>query len=306
MKKCALIINPNSGKDLSKDYLFEYQKILAKHGYETIVYFTSRGKHAIEIIQDLQGIDLVVSMGGDGTFNEVVTGNMKRKTRLLLCHIPVGTTNDVGNMFGYVKDPIKNLKLALEGQVKGIDICMINKQPFVYVAGFGKFMNVSYETPRELKSKIGQLAYLYEGAKNFIVPTPLYDLTYKIDGKTYTGQYSFMLISNANRIAGIKNFYKDVKLDDSEFEVILCNLTKRSEIVKSFYFLATSNLAQAKGFEFHKLSELEITFNEVPKFSWCIDGEKLKSDTNTFKIEIEKDFKILMPKKNVKKLCINK
>lgn len=115
-----------------------------------------------------------------------------------------------------------------------------------------------------------------------------------------------MLISNANRIAGIKNFYKDVKLDDSEFEVILCNLTKRSEIVKSFYFLATSNLAQAKGFEFHKLSELEITFNEVPKFSWCIDGEKLKSDTNTFKIEIEKDFKILMPKKNVKKLFINK
>ena len=39
---------------------------------------------------------------------------------------------------------------------------------------------------------------------------------------------------------------------------------------------------------------------------WCIDGEKLKSDTNTFKIEIEKDFKILMPKKNVKKLFINK
>ena len=129
---------------------------------------------------------------------------------------------------------------------------------------------------------------------------------YKIDGKTYSGQYSFMLISNANRIAGINNFYKDVKLDDSEFEVILCNLTKRSEIVKSFYFLATSNLTQAKGFEFHKLSELEITFNEVPKNAWCVDGEKLISNEKTYKIEIEKNFNILMPKKNIKKLFINK
>ncbi len=307
MKKCVLIINPNSGKDLNKNYLFEYQKLLQKHNYETIVYFTSRGKHATEIISSLPDeIDLVVSMGGDGTFNEVVSGNLKRENRLLLCHIPVGTTNDVGNMFGYGKDPVANLKLALDGSVKGIDICTINKQPFVYVAGFGKFMNVSYETPRELKSKYGHLAYLVEGAKNFIVPTPLYDLTYKIDGKTYSGQYSFMLISNANRIAGINNFYKDVKLDDSEFEVILCNLTKRSEIVKSFYFLATSNLTQAKGFEFHKLSELEITFNEVPKNAWCVDGEKLISNEKTYKIEIEKNFNILMPKKNIKKLFINK
>ena len=249
MKKCVLIINPNSGKDLNKDYLFEYQKILSKHNYDTIVYFTSKSKHAIGIIKDLPDtVDLVISMGGDGTFNEAVTGNLQRKNRLLLCHIPVGTTNDVGNMFGYVKDPVKNLKLALEGTVKGIDICKINDQPFVYVAGFGKFMNVSYETPRELKSKFGQLAYLVEGAKNFVIPTPLYNLTYMIDGKTYSGHYSFMLISNANRIAGINNFYKNVKLDDNKFELILCNLTKKSEIVRSISFLSTSNLTQDKGF----------------------------------------------------------
>ena len=170
MKKCVLIINPNSGKDLNKNYLFEYQKLLQKHNYETIVYFTSRSKHATEIISSLPDeIDLVVSMGGDGTFNEVVSGNLKRENRLLLCHIPVGTTNDVGNMFGYGKDPIANLKLALDGSVKGIDICTINKQPFVYVAGFGKFMNVSYETPRELKSKYGEDHILSHISNNHII-----------------------------------------------------------------------------------------------------------------------------------------
>lgn len=303
MKKCILIINPNSGKDLNKDYLFEYQKVLQKNNYESIVYFTSHAKHATEIIKSLPDtVDLVVSMGGDGTFNEIVNGNMQRKIRLLICHIPVGTTNDVGAMFGYGKDPVKNLKLALDGVVKEIDICTINDKPFVYVAGFGKFMNVSYETPRELKSKIGQFAYIVEGTKNFLFPTPLYSLTYKINGKKYSGEYSFMLISNANRIAGINNIYKDIKLDDNKFEVILCNLTKKSEIARSLHYLITSNITQAKGFEFHRLSELEIEFDEIPKNAWCIDGEKLDADTKKFTIKMINDFKILMPKKNVKKL----
>ncbi len=307
MKKCALIINPNSGKDLSEDYILDYQEILKKHDYETIVYFTARGKHATEIISNLDNnIDLVVSVGGDGTFNEVVTGNLKRKEPFLLAHIPLGTTNDIGAMFGYGSDVLENLKLALEGTVKNIDICTINKKPFVYVAGFGKFMNVPYETPRTLKSRYGHLAYVIEGLKNFIVPTELYDLSYKIGDKVYNGQYSFMLISNANRIAGINNFYKDVKLDDDQFEVILCNLTKKADIVKSLYMIATSNITEAKGFEFYRLNELEIKFNEIPENAWCIDGERLDDETTTYKIEIVKDFSILMPKKNIKKLFVNK
>ena len=45
----------------------------------------------------------------------------------------------------------------------------------------------------------------------------VYDLTYEIDGEKQRGLYSFALISNANRIAGIKNFYKDVRLDDKTY-----------------------------------------------------------------------------------------
>ena len=41
MKKCVLIINPKSGKNLERDYLYKFQKILDKAGYETVIYFTS-------------------------------------------------------------------------------------------------------------------------------------------------------------------------------------------------------------------------------------------------------------------------
>ena len=38
--------------------------------------------------------------------------------------------------------------------LKNIDICTINDQPFTYSAGFGKIVNVSYSTPRELKKNM--------------------------------------------------------------------------------------------------------------------------------------------------------
>ena len=97
-----------------------------------------------------------------------MSGNLERKKPLILAHIPVGTTNDVGVMFGYGKDIKKNLKLLLDGTIKGMDICVINGRPFVYVAGIGKFMQIPYNTPRKLKKKYGfKLAVDFDVYRDF-------------------------------------------------------------------------------------------------------------------------------------------
>ena len=211
MKKCALIYNPTSGKGQMLNHLSEFEDILKENEYETNFFKTEYSKHAIKIIESLSDdYDLVISAGGDGTFNEVVTGNFNRKKRLLLAHIPIGTTNDVGVMFGYGKDPVTNLRLLMDGEKHNIDICLINNQPFVYVAGFGAFLDIPYATPRELKKKIGYMAYLLYGAKSVFKKIPMYNLTYRVNGEEFKGKYSLMLITNANRVAGFSNFYKDV------------------------------------------------------------------------------------------------
>ena len=46
-----------------------------------------------------------------------MNGNFKREKGLILSHIPVGTTNDVGHMFGLTKDIITNLRSILSGVV---------------------------------------------------------------------------------------------------------------------------------------------------------------------------------------------
>ena len=306
MKKCVIIFNPNSGKNLDKNFLEEYVKILGNYNYETSIYFTRYRGHATEIVYELEHADLVISIGGDGTFNEVMIGNLQREDRLLLSHIPVGTTNDLGSMFGYTKNIINNLTLALEGKVKGIDICTINNKPFVYSAGFGKFMNVPYETPRKTKKTFGKLAYFLSGIKDFIHPTPLYELSYKINDKIYKGKYSFMLVSNANSIAGFNNFHKDVKLDDNKFEILFCKLTTKKDILRSLYCITTGKIASMEGFEFHKASSLKIVFKDYPKNAWCLDGEKSEESTKFYDIDIINNVKILLPEKNIAKLFIKK
>lgn len=303
MKNCAVIYNPNSGKGISERQLGKLKNILELYNYNPSIYKTEYKGHAKEIVESLNNIDLVISIGGDGTFNEAMTGNFKRKKKLLLSHIPVGTANDIGAMYGYGKNLIRNLKLLLNGVEKNIDICTINDNPFTYSAGTGKFVNISYDTPRELKKKYGYFAYLIEALKDFNGPTKLYDITYKVDDKTINGKFSFILISNANRIAGIQNFYKNIKLDDNRFEILMCDATAKKDIAKGLYRLKTSDITKAPGFYFYKTDKFTVTFNDkVP--GWSLDGEKFVGDTNTFEIKIVRNVRILLPSKNIRKLFL--
>lgn len=306
MKTCAIIYNPNSGHTLKDKYLKEYKQILIQHNFSPKFIGTEYHGHAKEIVNHLDYFDLVISMGGDGTFNEVMAGNLERSKPLVLAHIPVGTTNDVGVMFGYGKDIKENLRDLLNGVVKKMDICVINGRPFIYVAGFGKFMQIPYNTPRKLKKKYGYFAYLREGAKDFFSHTKLYKVTYKVDGIEKTGYYSMMLISNANRIAGINNFYKDVKLDDNQFEVLFCNFRNRVDIIKTFTMMRTIDVSKISGLEFYKTNHIEVKFEEYPKKAWCVDGEKLDRAVLNYDISNIRGVKVMMPRKNIDKIFDNK
>lgn len=306
MKTCVVIYNPNSGNTIKRKNIRLYKSIIERHGYSVVFIGTEYHGHAKEIVSHLGYVDLVISMGGDGTFNEIVHGNLSRKRRLVLAHIPIGTTNDLGHMFGYGKDIEKNLELCLNGEVRELDIPLINKRPFVYVAGFGKFLNIPYDTPRHLKKKFGHAAYLFSGIKDFFKPTKNYNVEYEVNGVKYKGLYSFMLISSATRIAGFNNFYKDVKLDDDTFEVLFCTYTRRIDIARAMAMLIATDAEHVNGFESYRTNHLKIKFEKSPKKAWCVDGEKLEIRTKTYDIYNEKGVQILMPKTNLKKLFVEK
>ena len=305
MKKCVVIYNSHSGRKIKKNFLATYVDILLENDYDPEIVFSKYKGNIIEVVRNLpDDIDLVISVGGDGTFNEAVNGNLERKNKLLLAHIPLGTTNDIGAMFGYGTDVIKNLRMLLEGEKRNIDICTVNNKAFVYVAGFGKFMTIPFETGRTAKKRLGYLAYLNEAVKHFFGRTKLHELTYKVNGEEYKGLFSFILISNANHIAGISNFYNNVYLDDKKFEVLFCNLTKRKDIVKSLLFLTAGDITKVPGFYFYKTDKLEINFS-VENDKWCVDGEELIGKARKYNIDIISNFPVMIPKKNINRVFLS-
>lgn len=302
MKKCAVVYNPESGRPKDKKDIGNLPSILAVNKYETIMCPTSAPKDATKIVKNLSDdTDLVICCGGDGTLNEGVTGNLLRDNKILMAHLPVGTVNDVGTMYGFTKNMMVNAQMLLSGSVKNIDVCLVNKKPFVYVACLGSYVDVSYNTPRNLKKKYGRLAYFFNALNELKDSVKLFDLTYEINGVKKSGTYSFVFVTNTCRMGGFNNIYSDIKLDDDKFEVILISAKTKPELVRIASMILTSKVRNMPGVEYYKTNNFRVTFDKIPP-SWVIDGEEYEHNTKTFEFNINKEISMLLPKKNIVKL----
>ena len=304
MKKCVVIINPKSGDSKGIREVNKIETIVENYNYDVKIILTKYRGHAKEIMKNLDNdIDLVISVGGDGTFSEVMNGNLERNKRIVLAHLPVGTTNDIGHMYGLGNNLYTNLKLILEGTIKKVDVGLINNHAFTYVASYGKFMDIPYKTPQELKRRLGYLAYMLEVVKRIFQHIPKYKINFYINGEKHTGKYTFIIISNANRIAGINNFYNDIKLDDDKLEVMFCSLNKKIDILKAFYTLKTSDVKYISGIEIYEVNNLKIEFLDKVK-PWCTDGEEFESKSLIYQFDLKNDIEMLIPNKNIDKLFL--
>ena len=305
MKKCVIIYNRKSGKVKPKQLIGTFYDVVEKNGYELNVITTKRQGDAIDKVRELpDDIDLVIAAGGDGTFDEVINGNMQREKRLLLAQLPLGTTNDVGSMFGLTQNYKRDLEIILKGVRKNIDIIMMNGRPFVYVAAFGNFINISFDTPKKWKEIFGRIAYILFGFTEMQEKIRMNKIKYIVNGKNKEGEFSFIFITNSSRVGGVEGIYPDMKLDDNKFEVLLCNLKTKPEILKALVYAKTNGVKNVPGCEYYSTSRLDIEFEDVPKHSWGLDGEEYKSKTNRYVFTVDKSTEILIPNKNVKKLFV--
>ena len=306
MKKCVVVYNPHSGKHNKKMWFRDkFSEILSLHGYKTIFLRSKRKEHIIDIVHNLNDdIDLVISIGGDGTFNESIRGNFLREKRLVLAHLPNGTTNDVGTMYGYGRDLIANLKMLLEGEIRKVDIITINNIPSIYVCGFGKYLNIPYLTSGEDKKKFGYLAYIWNAFREFFKITKMREITYEVNGEKYHGYYSFMFCSNSTRIAGLQNIFNDIKLNDNKFEVLFCNIASRKKLINSLLSLATNDINHVSGLYYYKTGEVKIHIDNKKATEWDIDGEKVDIEEEDIDIKLDNDTCLMIPKKNIDKLFV--
>ena len=160
------VFNPKAGKGKIKTHLLDIIDIFNKNDYEVIIRSTQKAKDAYEQAREYADeVDLIVCSGGDGTLDEVVTGIMEKKSDVPIGYIPAGSTNDFANSLFMPKNMTEAASMIMEEELYHCDIGRFNSQTFAYVAAFGLFTDVSYETDQDLKNVLGHVAYILEGVK---------------------------------------------------------------------------------------------------------------------------------------------
>ena len=216
-RKLLFFINPKAGQLELKLKLLDMLDVFAAGGYAVTVHPTQTPRDLTRAIAEKGGdYDLVVCAGGDGTLNEAVTGLMQLENRPALGYIPGGTCNDVASTLGIPKEPVAAAKAILSGHPQAIDIGSFGPDRwFTYVAGFGAFTDVAYETPQQEKRVLGRLAYLLKGAQTLggIRPIPM---RMTVNGRTIEDEVLLGLVFSTTSVGGFKasSVMKGVSLDD--------------------------------------------------------------------------------------------
>ena len=207
MKKMLFIYNPNSGMGLLKPKLSDVLDIFVKGGYEVTVYPTQKYHDAYQKTKSYEGeYDLIACSGGDGTLDEVVSGMMKRKGTTPIGYIPAGTTNDFARSLHISKNMLEAADTVVSGTPFPCDVGKFNGDYFVYIAAFGLFTDVSYETKQSMKNVLGHLAYILEGTKR-IFNIPSYQIRVSYDGNVIEDEFIYGMVTNSRSVGGFKECY---------------------------------------------------------------------------------------------------
>ncbi|MPM66234.1 Diacylglycerol kinase [bioreactor metagenome] len=147
-----------------------------------------------------------------------------------------------------------------------------NGRPFLYVAAFGAFTEVSYGTPQPFKNTFGHLAYLLEGVSR-LGSLKGYPLRVEHEGGVLEDEFLFGMVSNTVSVGGFKGLPAcDVKLDDGLLEVVLVRQPKTAADVQAVLRAMALRQPSADGpvTAFHAA---EVIFTCAESLPWTLDGE---------------------------------
>lgn len=252
---------------------------------------------------DSDEYDLVVCSGGDGTIDEVVTGMMQRDKREPIGYIPTGTTNDFANSLHIPKGLLRAADNAVNGTLFPCDVGKFNDDIFVYIAAFGLFTDVSYQTKQEMKNVLGHLAYVLEGTKR-LFNVPSYRIKVTHDGETLEDEFIFGMVTNSRSVGGFRNMIgKQVVFDDGLFEVTLIKTPKNPLALQEI--VASLLIEQVDTKHMYSFKTGRITFESLEEIPWTLDGEFGGAHDEVTVENLNRQLRIMVPEEHIRELMSN-
>ena len=270
MKKLLLIMNPRSGKQKAQGKLAEIIAMFNRADYEVTVHMTAARADATKVAAE-RGANYEL-IGGDGTFNEVISGLYSVGCTTPVGYIPAGSTNDFANSLDLQKNMLLAAQDIIDGTPGPLDIGQFNGRYFSYIASFGAFTRTSYATPQSLKNLLGHTAYLLSGITELArIRSRRLKFTLE-DGTVLEDDYIFGAISNSTSVAGILTLDpKRVDLHDGLLELLLVRKPHSLLELSDCIIALTNQDYSVPMVTLKSTARLEI---EAPAdMDWTLDGE---------------------------------
>ena len=282
-----VVINPNAGNGKGKKDWERISTLFSRSDIPIHAKFSESKGHAAELTREAikSGYRNIISVGGDGTLNEVVNGIFSQDhcptKDIVLGLVPVGTGNDWGRMFG--------IPLVYEGAVGVIrenrqmyhDIGMIyyssgsdrHLRYFINIAGVGFESVVVRKTNRQKdKGRSNSAIYFY----NLLSSLISYRNTFAdiiIDGKRSTVRIFSLNVGNGRYCGGGMRQTPDALPDDGLLDVTVIRELGRIEIIKSLKLLYDGTILSHPKVDGYRTSNLRVESESILYAE--ADGESL-------------------------------
>ncbi len=251
MPSALVIVNPASANGATRERwpAIEQQLRARWSAADFSVAHTGAPNHATELAAAAEGYATVVSVGGDGTLNEVVNGLMRHDAavRPALALVQSGTGSDFARTLGFGLETDTAIARLNRAQPQAIDVgetaYMVGRQLltryFVNIAGLGFDAEVSAAVSREAgRGRKGRAVYLLSVFKTVL---GLRSKRLRITTSLASGAPSsrecgavMVTICNGRYFGGGMHVAPDAVLHDGEFDVVVFGAMSPLEFVINF------------------------------------------------------------------------
>ncbi len=275
MKKIKIIANPSSGREGAVEIINKLLVPFASKGTSILLNFTQEAGDARKFAATDDGEDCIISMGGDGTVNEVVSGIYDAKRDTPLAIYPAGTVNDFAESMGIPKDPYDFYTMVVYGKKSAVDIGLCGDNAFINVCAVGAFSEIGYSVPDEAKSAVGRLAYYAEGFRMFREKDFLksgFDVHIDCDGEIIDTKAMIVMVSNSNSVGGFSKISPEADVKDGLLELAVIEEMSMTKLFELFRTVGLGKHIDHDHFIYRHGKKIELRADTPMHVD--IDGEK--------------------------------
>jgi YegS/Rv2252/BmrU family lipid kinase len=237
MKHVLAVVNPRSGWQQGTQIAQWLSESAIHHGLQLTLRPTRIDVSAATLVTDARQFDRVIVSGGDGTVTQVINGMVGSDVPLAI--IPGGTGNVLAQAVGVVPD----LRLACEDALKPcnyllVDLGLLNdKDYFALRLSLGYEAQVTQDTTRELKTRFGKLAYMWQAAAHALRLSPV-KVRIDVDGTSIRTSAESVWVANTSTL-GVLGLELDpaISLCDRQLDLCIFRFTLGREMQRVLRWL---------------------------------------------------------------------